>query len=164
MTDGDHDGGPMRRPRRPHEPTELRLIVRRSPEGGLLLSTPMTPGWCVPAGTPGELARGIEQAFTECALAAYARLRGALYDLAETEEVIPPEAYAAGALHPAEPEPAEPAPVDEVAQRRRKKHPRTHEPTDWTLLDDGAVLSPKGRRYSPDTPHARRVLVARGRL
>lgn len=157
-------GGPMRRARRPHEPSELRLIVRRGDDGRLLLSTPMTPGWCVPATSPAELALAVEQAFTECALAAYARLRGALYDLAETEEVIPPEAYAAGARHPAEPEPPEPEPVDEVTERRRKKHPRTHEPTDWTLLPDGAVLSPGGRRYSPETPHARRVLVARGRL
>lgn len=158
------DGGRMRRDRRPHEPTELRLIVRRGDDGRLLLSTPMTPGWCVPAATPAELARGIEQAFAECAIAAYARLRGALYDLAETEETIPPEAYPRGARHPAEPEPAEPEPVDEVTRRRRKKHPRTHEPEDWVELGDGAVLSPAGRRYGPETPHARRVLVARGRI
>lgn len=156
-------GGTMRRPRRPHEPTELRLLVRRGDDGTLLLSTPMTPGWCVPASTPAELARGIEQAFTECALAAYARLRGVLYDLAETEDEIPAEAYARGARHPAEP-PADDEPVDEVTRRRRKKHPKTHEPEDWVELSDGYVRSPAGRRYAPHTPQARRVLVARGRL
>lgn len=152
----------MRRGRRPHEPAELRLLVRRAPDGGLLLSTPMTPGWCVPAGTPAELARGIEQAFTECALAAYARLRGALYDLAEHEEVIPPEAYPAGARHPAEPEPV--PEVDEVTRRRRTKHPKTHPPEAWQELPDGRLLSPGGRRYSREHPQAQRVLVARGRL
>ncbi len=159
------DGGGMRRARRAHEPAELRLIVRRAGDGTLLLSTPMTPGWCVPATTPAELALGVEQAFTECALAAYARLRGALYDLADTEDEIPAEAYPAGARHPAEPAPPAAPTVDEVArQRRRTKHPRTHEPEDWAELPDGRLLSPGGRRYPRDHPQARRVLIARGRL
>lgn len=155
------DGGPMRRARRPHEPSELRLIVRRGDDGELLLSTPMTPGWCVPARSPAELALAVEQAYSECAIAAYARLRGTLYDLAETEDEIPAEAYAAGALHPAEPEP--PA-EDEVTRRRRTKHPNTHPPEAWVELSDGSWRSPGGRKYQPWTPQAQRCLVARGRL
>jgi hypothetical protein len=121
----------------------------------------MTPGWAYCAQSPAELALGVEQAFTEAAIAAYARLRGILYDLAETEEVIPPAAYARGARHPAEPaEP--PEPVDEVAARRRVKHPRTHEPEEWTELADGYWLSPAGRRYSPGAAIVASVRAARG--
>lgn len=147
--------------RRPHEPAELRLLVSRGADGRLVLSTPMTPGWSYAAMTPAELARGVEQAFAECAIAAYARLRGVLYDLAETEERIPPEAYARGAVHPAEPQP-EPEPVDEVAVKRRTKHPRTHEPEEWTELSDGYWLSPAGRRYSPSASIVASVRAARG--
>jgi hypothetical protein len=42
----------------------------------------------------------MEQAWAEAAVAAYARLRGVLYDLAATEETIPPEAYPAGSPAP----------------------------------------------------------------
>jgi hypothetical protein len=80
---------------RPHEPEHLTLTVSRAPTGGLIIRTPMCPGWAVPARSPQELAQRIEQAYCEAAVAAYARLRGVLYDLAETEERIPPEAYAA---------------------------------------------------------------------
>lgn len=147
--------------RRAHEPSELRLLISRTADGRLILRTPMTPGWSFPASCPAELARGVEQAFTECAIAAYARLRGVLYDLAELEEVIPPEAYARGQRHPAEPEP-QPEPVDEVAEKRRRKHPRTHEPEEWTELSDGYWLSPAGRRYSPTAAIVASVRAARG--
>jgi hypothetical protein len=148
-------------PRNPHEPVELHVLVSRGVDGRVVLRTPMTPGWSYAALTPAELARGIEQAFAECAIAAYARLRGVLYDLAETEEVIPPEAYARGRLHPAEPELVE-QPVDEVATRRRSKHPKTHPPEEWVELDDGRWLSPKGRYYGPQTAIVASVRAARG--
>lgn len=161
-------GGGMPAGRRPHEPAELTLRVRRTETGHLAFSLPgMCPGWEFVARQPAQIGEAIARAYTEAQLAAYARWRGALYDLAETEDEIPPEAYARGSRHPGEPDPP---PVDEVTQRRRKKHPGTHEPTEWTLLDDGGALSPAGRRYAPDTPHAQRaqqahrVLVARGRL
>jgi hypothetical protein len=141
--------------RRPHEPNELRLIVARGDTGGLVIRTPMTPGWAFHAATPAALARGVEQAFQECAIAAYARLRGALYDLAETEERIPPEAYAHGSLHPAEPQ------LDEVERRRRRNHPGTHPPEAWVELEDGFMLSPRGQRYRPDSLVASRVRARR---
>lgn len=148
--------------RRAHEPTELQLLISRGADGRLVLRTPMTPGWSFAACTPAELSRGIEQAFAECAIAAYARLRGMLYDLAETEEAIPPEAYARGQRHPAEPEPEPEPPPDEVAQARRRKHPRTHEPEAWTELSDGYWLSPGGRRYSPTAAIVASVRAGRG--
>jgi hypothetical protein len=144
--------------RRPHEPEQLTVFVSRGPGGRLILRTPLTPGWAFPATCPAELARGIEQAWTECALAAYARLRGALYELAETEEVIPPEAYAHGAEHPAE----TPDEVEAARRRKRARHPATHEPEQWTELSDGGWLSPTGRRYGPDTKQVRAVVASRG--
>lgn len=148
------------RPRSPHEPAELSLLVSRTPEGALRLTTPMTPGWAAVARTPGELALAVEWAYVECAVAAYARLRGMLYDLAETETEIPPEAYARAGRHPDEPAEPEPAPADEVTVRRRKKHPRTHEPEEWVETSDGSMISPTGRTYGP---HTRIVASVRAR-
>lgn len=143
--------------RRAHEPAELTLTVSRAQGGRLVLRTPLTPGWAYSCATPAELARGVEQAYAEAAIAAYARLRGALYDLAETEETIPASAYPAGRPHPAERQ------VDEVAARRRRsKHPTTHPPELWVELDDGRWLSPSGRRYGPDTAVVASVRAARG--
>jgi hypothetical protein len=132
----------------PHEPAALRLVIRRAPTGGLLVTTPITPGWCAHAACPAELAQVIERAWVEATVAAYARLRGVLYDLAETEECIPPEAYpASDRPHPAE----TPTEAERVERRRRTKHPRTHPPERWAELSDGALLSPTGRRYGPAT-------------
>jgi hypothetical protein len=145
--------------RRPHEPESLTLEVSRMDGGGLILRCPLAPGWAVPARTPAELAQRMEQAWQEAAIAAYARLRGVLYDLAETEETIPASAYpAVGTSHPAERS-------DEVAERRRRRqrHPATHEPEQWVELEDGNWMSPKGRRYGPETRQVRAVVASLGR-
>lgn len=144
-------------PRHPHEPAALRLIVRRTPSGGLCFSTPITPGWAMVATRPADVPRVIEAAWTEATIAAYARLRGVIYDLAETEETIPPEAYAAGRRHSAE----EPDPDDRAEHRRRTKHPHTHPPENWVECSDGAMLSPAGQRYGPATRVASAVRARR---
>jgi hypothetical protein len=137
----------------------IQLLVERRDGGGFILRSPWCPGWAVPACTPNELALRIEQAWAETAVAAYARLRGVLYDLAETEEVIPPEAYAlSDRPHPAE----VPDEVERARRRRRAHHPATYEPERWTELSDGAWLSPTGRRYGPDTRQVRAVVAALG--
>lgn len=142
-------------PRHAHEPAALRLVVSREPctcrglcsGSHLRLSTPITPGWSFVARCPAEVARGIEEAWSEATIAAYARLKGVLYDLAETEEEIPPEAYPRTRLHPGE----EPTVADRAEHRRRTKHPTTHAPERWVELSDGAMLSPRGHRYGPQT-------------
>lgn len=142
---------------RPHEPEQLAILVSRREGGGFIVSCPLAPGWAVPATSPAELAVRVEQAWTEAALAAYARLRGAMYDLAETEEHIPPAAYVP-TVHPAE------AADDEVAKARRRKrqrHPGTHPPEQWVELSDGSMVSPTGRRYGPQTRVASAVRRAR---
>lgn len=146
--------------RRAHEPAELTLKVRRGEGGRLVLSVPSCPGWAFAASCPATLARGIEQAYAEATIAAYARLRGVLYDLAETEERIPEEAYARSRPHPAEPTPP---PVDEVAEKRRRKHPNTHPPEEWTELPSGDWLSPTGRRYGAQTSIVASVRARRSR-
>jgi hypothetical protein len=141
--------------RRPHEPEVIQLLLSRRDGGGWILRTPFTPGWAFPCVTPAELSRGLELACAEYAVAAYARLRGVLYDLAATEECIPPEAYAVGAEHPAD------AP-DEVEKARRRRAQRgIHQPEEWVELPDGGMLSPAGRRYGPETLVASRVRRAR---
>jgi hypothetical protein len=151
--------------RRPHEPAELTLRVRRLDDGALLFTTPTCPGWAFSARRPQQIGEAIARAYTEAAVAAYARLRGVLYDVAaETDPEELPDGVLAAATprtrrHPAEPEPA---PEDEVAKRRRTKHPRTWDPAEWQRLDDGAWLSPSGRRYSPSSRQVQAVVASLG--
>lgn len=147
--------------RHAHEPIELRLLVRRTDDGGLAVRTPVTPGWCMVAKTPQQLALVIEQAWAEVAIAAYARLRGVLYDLAQHEECIPAAAFAATPPHPNELDNLIEQTVDEVTAARRRKHPKTHAPEDWRELEDGRWLSPGGRVYQPTSKTVARVAAAR---
>ncbi len=134
--------------RRAHEPAELVLHVRRLDDGRLRFTTPTCPGWAFVAHRPEHVGRALSEAWREVAVAAYARLRGVLYDLAETEDEVPAEAHPRGTRHPAEPAPA---PPDEVARRRRTKHPRTHPAEEWVELPSGDWRSPTGRRYGSST-------------
>jgi hypothetical protein len=151
--------------RRRHEPAELILTVRRLDDGRLRFGTPTCPGWAFTAHRPQQIGEAITRAYTEAAVAAYARLHGVLYDVAaETDpEELPPGALAAaqprGRRHPAEPEP--PA-EDEVSRRRRTKHPRTWSPEEWARLDDGYWRSPTGRRYAPESRQVRAVVASLG--
>ncbi len=146
--------------RRPHEPAELTLRVRRLDDGRLRFTTPSCPGWAFVAHRPDMIAAALSQAWTEVAIAAYARLRGVLYDGAEHEDQLPAGATPAGTRHPAEPEP--PA-VDEVAKRRRTKHPRTHPAEEWVDLGSGYWRSPTGRRYGSSTAVVASVRARLGR-
>jgi len=134
--------------RRPHEPAELTLHVRRLDDGSLRFATPTCPGWAFVARRPQQIGEAIARAYTEATVAAYARLRGVLYDLAETEDDVPAGAHPRGSRHPREPEPAR---EDEVTKRRRVKHPRTHPPEQWVELGSGYWRSPTGRRYASST-------------
>jgi hypothetical protein len=151
--------------RRRHEPAELILTVRRLDDGRLRFGTPTCPGWAFTAHRPQQIGEAIARAYTEAAVAAYARLHGVLYDVAaETDpEELPPGALAAaqprGRRHPAEPEP--PA-EDEVSRRRRTKHPRTWSPEEWARLDDGYWRSPTGRRYAPESRQVQAVVASLG--
>jgi hypothetical protein len=146
--------------RRAHEPAELTLRVRREPNGYLTFSVPTCPGWAFTARQPAQIGEAIARAYTEAACAAYARLRGVAYDVAAMtdEEELPDGAYTpTGSRHPAEPEPPR---EDEVAKRRRVKHPRTHPPEAWVELSDGNWRSPGGNRYSPSSRQVRTIVAS----
>jgi hypothetical protein len=151
--------------RRAHEPAELTLRVRRLDDGRLRFTVPTCPGWAYTAHRPSQIGEAIARCYTEAAVAAYARLRGVVYDVAaETDpEELPPGTLAQATprtrRHPAEPPPP---PVDEVGKRRRTKHPRTHPPEEWQRLDDGAWRSPTGRRYRPESRQVQAVVASLG--
>jgi hypothetical protein len=143
--------------RRAHEPAELTLVVRRLDDGSLRFTTPTCPGWAYVARQPRQIGEALALAWTEVTVAAYAKLRGVLYDLAETEDEPAPTT---SRRHPAEPEPA---PPDEVARRRRTKHPRTHPAEEWVELDSGYWRAPGGGRYRPDSTVVASVRARLGR-
>jgi len=153
--------------RRPHEPAELTLRVRRHDDGALTFSTPTCPGWAFTARRPAQIGEAIARAWTEAAIAAYARWRGTLYDLAEHEDELPPEVLPAASPHPAEVPPADELAAlrarDERQRARRVRHPRTHEPEAWVELGDGYWRSPSGRKYRPDAAVVASVRAARSR-
>lgn len=149
--------------RRAHEPAELTLQVRRLDDGRLRFTTPSCPGWAYTAHRPQQIGQAIAKAYTEAACAAYARLRGVAYDVAALtdEEELPAGTYTPSTRrHPAEPEPPR---EDEVAKRRRVRHPRTHPPEEWVELDDGYWRAPGGGRYRPDSRQVRTVVASLGR-
>jgi hypothetical protein len=150
--------------RRPHEPSELILHVRRLDDGALRFTTPLCPGWAFAARRPAQIGDAIAACYREAAIAAYARLRGVAYDVAaETDpEELPVPVGATEPRtrrHPDEPEPSQ---EDEVARRRRVKHPRTHSPADWQQLPDGRWRSPGGGTYRPDSRQVQAVVASLG--
>lgn len=140
--------------RRPHEVTEITVTVRKTPTG-YLLTQASCPGWGAHVSSPAALAHGMSAAFTEAQLAAYARWRGAPYDLALTEDDVP----AAVAVH--RQHPAERVELDEVAVQRQRTPSDRHDPAEWVPLPDGAWLSPRGHRYRQDTAIVASVVAAR---
>jgi hypothetical protein len=150
--------------RRPHEPAELTLRVRRLDDGALLFTTPLCPGWAFSARRPQQIGEAIARCYREAAIAAYARLHGVMYDVAaETHPEELPGGLAAATprtrRHPQEPEPEQ---EDEVARQRRTKHPSTYPPTAWQRLDDGRWRSPGGGTYSPTSRQVQAVVASLG--
>jgi hypothetical protein len=150
--------------RRTHEPAELTLRVRRLDDGRLRFTLPQCPGWAFTAHRPAMIGEAIARCYTEATIAAYARLRGVVYDVAaEThpdELPVPVEALTPRTTrHPAEPAPP---PVDEVARRRSTKHPRTYAPDEWQQLPDGRWRSPGGGTYRPDSRQVQAVVASLG--
>jgi hypothetical protein len=146
--------------RRRHEPAELTLTVRRLDDGRLRFGTPTCPGWAFTAHRPSQIGEAIARAYTEAAVAAYARLHGVLYDVAAATDPgeLPAGALAAaqprGRRHPAEPAP--PPPEDEVARRRRTKRTRRRTGSASTTARGGhrpaAGMRRTRGRYRPSSP------------
>jgi len=140
---------PLARPGGSHLPTAMLVMIEPLPSGGYRLSTPHARGWAVRVRTPIELARGMQQAFTEVQVSAYARAHSQVYDLdGMTSQVV-------GDPLAGRPMPREPKP-------RRSR--RSHSPADWQMTDNGSWRSPKGRIYGPTTQVVQKVLANRQKL
>lgn len=137
-----------------HQPTMIPLTVELLPDGRWRVETPFTRGWSSVARNPQELARSIQQAFTEVTIAGYARSRNAKYDLSQLTEQDPTDptrtALAASAGMPATHRPP-----------RVSGRPPRHDPASWSKLPDGRWQAPGGRRFRADSQVVRNVVALR---
>jgi hypothetical protein len=125
----------------------IALQVEALGSGRLRLSSPHARGWAATVTTPHELALAVQQAYTEVAVASYARARGEAYDLDALTTRVPGDALAEG-------------------KQGRKRTQRTvrrksHNPADWSRMEDGRWLSPAGRAYREDSRVAQDVVARR---
>jgi hypothetical protein len=135
-----------------HRARTISVQVEHRLDGTMRISTPHARGWAAIARTPFELARGLQQAFIETSVAAYARGRGEAYDLDAMTSHVPGDALAS--LPP---------------QRVRSKSPqrrKAHSPADWqkvTMEDRSGAMwrSPGGRMYGSQTAAVQSVIRKR---
>lgn len=113
------------------------LVVRRSPDGRLVFSSPALPGWGRAATGPTEVARAVDAALCEVDLAAYAARRQVAYDAAHLADPV----------------------VEPMPPGRRCPDPWPC--SMWTPLPDGRWRSPTGRVYRADAAVVRRVVRRR---
>jgi hypothetical protein len=144
---------PARLPAAPesrHTPNAISVLIERLPSGGYRLSTPYARGWAAVCLTPMQLANAMPTAFAEVSISAYARAKGAVYDLDQlTGQVIGDVLAGAPASR---------------AKRPRASRRAAHSPADWSMTDTGAWRSPGGRIYGPETLAVQRVKVKRAAL
>lgn len=130
-------------------PRAIMVMIEPLASGGYRLSMPYARGWAAAVRTPHELARGVQRAFTETQVAAYAHAHGKVYDLdGLTGQVVG--------------DPLAGRPV--AREQRSRRGRRSHSPADWQMTDSGLWKSPKGRLYGPATQVVQRVLAARERM
>jgi hypothetical protein len=144
---GMHPDQPL--PRRPgHQRVRaIALQVETLDSGRLRISSPHARGWATTAATPSQLFAAIQDAYTEVQIAAYARAQGKTYDLDQMTTRVPGDALADGS-------PAR----EKVVRRTRRK---SHDPANWTRMDDGRWRSPTGRAYREDSRVVQDVITRR---
>lgn len=122
----------------------LPVNVQRLPDGGVRITSPHLPGWACIGRGPHEIARCLDLAWTELAIAAYAATQGQPYDLAHhADRTSLPSVRAV------------------TRQDGRRIWRLSHDPADWTPLPGGDWLSPSGRRYRAGASVLQRVIDAR---
>jgi hypothetical protein len=131
-----------------HQVRSVDVRLETLPEGLIRVSTPQARGWSVTARTRDDLARAIQQAFTEAQVASYAAWRGEAYDLDAMTEVDNTHPLTAATR------------TRDFTLRARSD---VHNPDDWTPMPDGRWRSPGGRLYGADTDAVRKVLAKRRR-
>lgn len=139
-----------------HQPRSIPLQVDVLADGRFRLSTPVARGWAVVASDPRQLFQGVRSAFTEVAVASYARAKREPYDLDKLTGHVPGDPLAGTRQ-------------SRVPGARPAGRRKSYNPEDWVKLSDrsdgGAVWqSPSGRRYREDTKVVRSVLTRRAAL
>lgn len=136
----------------PPRPTHQRvraiaLQVETLDSGRIRISSPHARGWATVARTPSQLFAAIQEAYREVTIAAYARAQGKTYDLDQLTTRVPGDPLADG------------APARERVPRRTRR--KSHDPANWTRMDDGRWMSPTGRAYREDSRVVQDVLTRR---
>ncbi len=124
----------------------IPLQVDQLPGGGLRISSPAARGWAGTARTSHELARVVQEAFQEVAVASYARAKGVPYDLDVLTIHVPGDPLAA---------------VPQRRMRRRTTRHKSYAVEDWTRMEDGRWRSPAGRAYRADSTAVQNVIRKR---
>lgn len=146
-----------------HQVRRIQVTIEALPDsmgGGLRITTDTTRGWAAVARDQNELARVIRDAFTEAQVAAYARWKGARYDLDALTAAVDGDPLAPPSQRPSRRTAGAPG----YGWKPGQKRPDAYDPGDWTPTADGRWRSPSGRHYKPDSPIVRRVIAARRRL
>lgn len=129
-----------------HEPAMITLTVQQLPGNRLRIGTPLARGWSTVVSTPHELARAVATAQREVTVAAYARQRGATYDL-ERMEGLQNAVVAAG--------------TPPIAKPPLRRKPKRHDPMAWKELPNGRWECPSGRTFRADCQVVQNVLRLR---
>lgn len=132
-----------------HEPTMITLTVQQLPGNRLRVASPFARGWSRVVATPHELARAVAEASREVTVAAYARQRGATYDL-ERMEGLQNAVVAAG--------------TPPIAKPPLRQRPKRHDPMAWVQLDNGRWRCPSGRTFRPDAQQVQNVIRLRAEI
>lgn len=114
------------------------------------MTSPDLPGWSAIGRGPHELARHVDEAWTELQIAAYSTTRGQAYDLAHHEiraENLAPRVQ----------------PLTRSTDGARVWR-YSHDPADWRPLPGGDWESPTGRRYRGDSEAVSKVMARREQL
>lgn len=139
-----------------HQVRSITIRVDQLEGGKLRISTPTARGWAAVAGNQPELARAIQGAFTEAQVAAYARWRGAQYDLDTLTAHVPGDALA-GKKPQRQKGGNKRAPRTGEGWSYGQQRPDVHLPNEWTEQPDGRWRSPSGRMYRADAAQVVRV-------
>lgn len=126
----------------------IALQVDALEDGRLRISSPHARGWAATARTPVELARVVQEAYTEVACASYALARGQAYDLDQMTTHVPGDSLAD-------------APQRRVRGAVRTTRRKAYAPESWTRMDDGRWRSPSGRAYREDSTVVGNVIKRR---
>lgn len=132
-----------------HEPVMITLTVQQLPGNRLRVSTPLARGWSQVVSNPHELARATAVAFREVGVAAYARQRGATYDLERMEGLT--HAVTAAGTPP-------------IAKPPLRPRPKRHDPMAWEQLPNGRWRCPSGRTFRADAQQVQNVIRLREQM